>query len=213
MSVLNRAQMFSYHQQGFLIVSGLIPQELTQIGTDALLEHLKDPTANSEHYRQSLCACYTPEILEAASDLVGDPKDTFQPPSHPFPIISHPSEGEWSWPEAHIDHSIKADGYKTFPRPFRIASMLFLSDVAPHGGGTIVWPGSHLKVEALAKSDPERLELMWTLNQAMLSEIDLGEPVELTPKSGDILFYHYLFAHSGSKNITPNPRLGMNCKW
>ena len=44
----------------------------------------------------------------------------------------------------------------TTPRAFRVACMVYLSDVAPHGGGTVVWPGSHRKLEALARSDLDR---------------------------------------------------------
>jgi ectoine hydroxylase-related dioxygenase (phytanoyl-CoA dioxygenase family) len=90
--------------------------------------------------------------------------------------------------------------------------MTYLSDVPSHGAGTIVWPGSHLKLEALAKSDPERYELMWALNQD-IPRAGIGEPVELTPRRGDVLFYHYLCAHAGSKNTSDRPRLALNMKW
>jgi ectoine hydroxylase-related dioxygenase (phytanoyl-CoA dioxygenase family) len=53
---------------------------------------------------------------------------------------------------------------------------------------------------------------MYTLNQE-IDRADLGEPVEVTAKAGDILFYHYLCAHSGSQNTTPHPRLALNHKW
>ena len=41
----------------------------------------------------------------------------------------------------------------------------------------------------------------------------VGEPVELTPRRGDVLFYHYLCAHAGSKNTSAVPRLALNMKW
>jgi ectoine hydroxylase-related dioxygenase (phytanoyl-CoA dioxygenase family) len=90
--------------------------------------------------------------------------------------------------------------------------MTFLNDVAPHGGGTVVWPGSHLKIERLANSDPSRYEMMWVLNQE-LDRADIGDPVELTPKRGDVLLYHYLCAHAGSQNTSDHPRLALNQKW
>ena len=61
-------------------------------------------------------------------------------------------------------------------------------------------------------SRPERYELMWALNQA-LKELDLDQPVELTPSQGDVLFYHYLCAHAGSMNTSRRPRFAMNMKW
>jgi ectoine hydroxylase-related dioxygenase (phytanoyl-CoA dioxygenase family) len=90
--------------------------------------------------------------------------------------------------------------------------MTFLSDVPPHGGGTIVWPGSHAVLEHLAKSDPTRFETMWALNQE-LPNAALDSPVELTPRRGDVLFYSYLCAHSGSQNTSDRPRLALNAKW
>ena len=120
-----------------------------------------------------VAACYTPAFVAAAEQLAGEAAGSFRPPQRPYAINVFPSEGPWQWPRPHIDHAIKEHGHKTFPRAFRIAAMTFLSDVAPHGGGTVVWPGSHRQLEALARSDPSRYELMWTLNQS-LREIDLG---------------------------------------
>jgi len=120
--------------------------------------------------------------------------------------------GEWRLPRPHIDHAIKEHGHKTFPRAFRIAAMTFLSDVPPHGGGTVVWPGSHAVLERLARSDPRRFETMWALNQE-LANTALADPVELTPRRGDVLFYSYLCAHAGSQNTSARPRLALNAKW
>ena len=86
--------------------------------------------------------------------------------------------------------------------------MTFLNDVPPQGGGTVVSPGSHQRLEAMLAGDPERDELMWTLNQS-LKETDLGSPMELTPRRGDVLFYHYLCAHAGSANVSDRPRFAM----
>lgn len=159
-----------------------------------------------------LLACYNPSLLAATALLAGDPPETIQAPKRAYAINVFPTPGEWSWPHPHIDHAIKEHGHHTFPRAFRVATMTFLSDVPLHGGGTVVWPGSHALLEGIAKSDPARFELMWTLNQE-LSRIDLGAPVELTPKRGDVLFYSYLCAHAGSRNVSDRPRLAMNAKW
>ena len=42
---------------------------------------------------------------------------------------------------------------------------------------------------------------------------DLGMPMELRPNRGDVLFYHFLCAHSGSKNTNSQPRFALNTKW
>jgi len=160
---------------------------------------------------QELLACYTAQMLEAGGTLAG-PGEILKAPSRAYAINVFPSPAEWSWPKPHIDHAIKEHGHKTFPRAFRIAAMTYLSDVANHGGGTVVWPGSHLVIEELALSDPARYEMMWTLNQE-LGNLSLGDPVELLPRRGDVLFYSYLCAHAGSMNTSSAPRLALNAKW
>ncbi len=202
-----------YGEQGYLLVSGLIPEPVSRRAEEAMRRLVEQGAASHKPYDEAdLLACYTPEFLAVAARLAGEDPATIAPPKRAYPINVLPQPGPWHWPRPHIDHAIKEHGYKTFPRAFRIATMTFLSDVAPHGGGTVVWPGSHRKLQALAESDPERYELMWALNQE-LDRAGLGEPVELTPRRGDVLFYHYLCAHAGSMNTTDRPRLAMNAKW
>jgi ectoine hydroxylase-related dioxygenase (phytanoyl-CoA dioxygenase family) len=76
----------------------------------------------------------------------------------------------------------------------------------------MVWPGSHRKLEKLAKSEPTHYQMMSTLNLE-LGRVDLGYPRELTPPCGDVLFYHYLCAHSGTMNTSDRARLALNVKW
>ena len=90
--------------------------------------------------------------------------------------------------------------------------MTFLNDVEPNGGGTVVWPGSHRKIAALARSNPDYYRPMWVLGEE-LYKADIGECVEIVPQGGDVLFYHVFCAHSGSLNVTDYPRLAMNMKW
>lgn len=222
MSVLSDAQRSQYARDGFLLVSGLIPDGISAAAETAIRRALQidagDPmtwAAPSGHRSipdPELTAVYTPQFLQAAAELVGEDPLLFNPPKAAYAINVFPQPGPWQWPEPHIDHAIKEHGHKTFPRAFKIATMTFLSDVPPHGAGTIVWPGSHRRIEALARSDPDRYEMMWVLNQD-LDKAGIGEPVETTPHRGDVLFYHYLCAHAGSMNTSDRPRLALNMKW
>lgn len=221
--MLTEAQQRQYENDGYVLVSGLIPPE-TAAAAEAAMWGLmgaspNEPASWSELPRghqawenAELLACYTEEYLAAAARLAGDAPESFRPPRRAYAINVFPREGPWEWPRPHIDHAIKEHGHKTFPRAFRIAAMTYLSDVEPHGGGTVVWPGSHRRIEALARSDPQRYEMMWTLGQA-LREVELGDPVEMTPRRGSVLFYHYLCAHAGSANVTARPRFALNMKW
>ena len=222
MSVLTAEQAQQYAAQSYLLVSGLIPEEIAEGAETALWHQLQarpeDPaswpqrTAHQAFESPELVACYTPAMLGAAAQLAGEAVETVQAPKRAYAINVFPTPGEWHWPHPHIDHAIKEHGHKTFPRAFRIAAMTFLSDVPPHGGGTVVWPGSHALLERLAMSDPDRFETMWALNQE-LPHLTLGAPVEVQPRRGDVLFYSYLCAHAGSQNVSDRPRLALNAKW
>ena len=67
--------------------------------------------------------------------------------------MAFPSEKDWQYRQMHIDGAVKAKQHKTFPGPFIINSLIYLSDTEKHGGGTVAWPGAHKAVRALAESD------------------------------------------------------------
>jgi hypothetical protein len=223
MPVLSKAQLARYAEDGYLLVSGLMPDEVAAAAEAAMWRLLEVNPADVTSWagvspghqmydEPSLLACYTPEFLTAAAELSGDDPAEFQPPRRAYTINIFPQQGDWDWPSPHIDHAIREHGHRTFPRAFRVASMTYLNDALSHGAATVVWPGSHRRIEELARSDPQRYEMMWELGRD-LGKAGLGEPVEVIGRRGDVLFYHYLCAHSGSKNVSARPRLAMNAKW
>jgi ectoine hydroxylase-related dioxygenase (phytanoyl-CoA dioxygenase family) len=44
-------------------------------------------------------------------------------------------------------------------------------------------------------------------------QIEIGEPVELEPKCGDILFFAHFCVHAASKNVKDMPRLALRSRW
>jgi len=184
--LLTSEQLERYDRDGCLLVSGLTPPGVI---TTAL------------------------ETMWQAMEM--DPSDQLtlgSPPDHVNALIVFPTEGDWDWPKGHIDHSIREHGHKTFPKAFRIATMIYLNNVEPQSGGTIVWPGSHRQIHALAESDPDRYEYMW-MHGDEVAEMDFGQPADLSPRCGDVLFYQDLCFHSGSKNMRTEPRFAFNHKW
>jgi hypothetical protein len=211
---LTSEQRAQFEEQGFLLVSGLIPPEIVSKARVDLDDAAREKSGASFFQTPAANACYTEALCAAAAQLGGGTRPYF-PVTGALAIITYPSPGspgEWTMPSPHIDHALRADGHRVFPPPYRLASLLYLSDVAAHGGGTVVWPRSHRKIEQMAQSAPERFKTMAELNENLASA-DVGEPQELTPRSGDILFYHYLLAHAGSKNTTEQPRMALNHKW
>ena len=223
--ILSRAQIRFYLEKGYLLASGLIPEAVSRRACAAMWRNLGlDPDSRStwEGVRRDprifddtdLLPCYTPEMMAAVTQLGEGPPEpaAYAPPKRTYCINVFPSRGKWAPRHRHLDHTIKEHGHRTFPTPGRLASLIFLNDVAQHGGGTLVWPGSHLRAQALARSDPEAYALMCQLEEAF-EEVDIGNPVELTPKQGDVLFYNVFTAHSGSMNVSETPRFAMAAKW
>ena len=221
-NLLSSNQVDQYNQEGYLLMSGLIPN-LISVKAEQEMWRCSDVKADepetwtngttaANYLNDDIVACYTNEFITVAAQLAGDDPATYSKPEEAYSLNVFPSKEEWSWSGPHIDHSIKTDGYKTFPRAFRIAAMTYLSDVEEHSGGTIVWPRSHHRIWSLAKSNPTYYEYMWVLGND-IERADLGTPMELTPNRGDVLFYHFLCAHSGSKNVNSQPRFALNTKW
>lgn len=220
MSIITPEQFRQYAEEGYVLVSGLISDEVARRGATALWRALnadpddpatwKDVRWASGHKDPEIVACFTSEFRQAAEELSGEAVSHV--PSSAFTLNVFPQEGPWKPQGPHIDHAIPKDNFQVFPRPMRIASIAYLNDVPPHGASTVVWPGSFRKIEALAKSDVQKYELMAALNQD-LKLLDLGDPVEVHAGRGDVLFYHYLTAHAGSGNATQTPRFAVVHKW
>ena len=140
------------------------------------------------------------------------PRKRFAPPATVYTITVFPTSESWVWPVPHIDHAREEDAHRTFPPPFSIGCLIYLSDIQSQSGGTIVWPGSHRRLQELAAANPDRYKYLASLNRD-IPQLDLGGPKEITARAGGALFYHYLCAHSGSTNSGTEPRFAMNHKW
>ncbi len=223
MSLLTSEQVEFFNANGYLLVSGLMgPDAVAKAAAAFWSEAGADPAdpatwpvgtkAGGTHHPDIL-ACFTREMADAVDRLSGETDLNWTPPNGCLAINAYPQPGEWSHPGPHIDHAIPEHGFQVFPRPMRLASLLYFNDVAPHSGGTVVWPGSHKIIEALAKSDPEQYALMAPLNQRIRDGYPIGEGIEVQSRAGDVLFYHYLCGHSGSTNAGSHPRFAIAHKW
>lgn len=238
---LTEDQVDQYRRDGFILASGLIPEDVARRGEDAMWEVMmmdrNDPstwTGPDEEARAStvaagfnpqdglyqffgndhpdLLACYTSEMMGAMAQLTGESIGAFDPPRGTLIQNVFPSDGEWAWRGVHFDGGVKAKQHKTFPGPFVINSIIYLSDVEENGGGTVAWPGSHVPVRALAESDTEKYAYLWQLGQD-LDQVEIGEPIELRPRCGDILFFAHFCVHAASKNTRDTPRLALRSRW
>ena len=226
--MLKLSQIEQYHQEGYLLTSGLIPDMTSKKAEEtlwSLLNMLPDQPqswktipayAKVEPHRNlidittavpDLMACCTPEFMQTTAQLLNEPSIETHRPNGINTINVFPT-AEWSCGRAHID-GIELGGKKhrrTFPGPLRMVVLSFLSDIESKGGGTMVWPKSHQRIRALAESNIQKYEYLLDLHNEVHS-LDLGQPIELMPKRGDVLFFQHLFAHAGTANICQTPRL------
>jgi hypothetical protein len=219
---LSEAQVGRFHRDGFLLVSGLIPDTVAREAAAALWRFLGTSPDDPGSWQRlgpqpyilqepAVSSAYTDEFLAAAAQLSGEDVSTFRRPRTTCAFI-RPVECERRTHPPHIDRMIPGMRYRTSPRSYRVGALTYLTDVKPRGGGTVVWPGSHLKLEALAREDPARFKYLWQFGP-VLERIDFGPSIELAPSRGDVLFHHHLFVHAISDNVTGPPRLALNQKW
>lgn len=228
--MLSDEQMARYEQDGYVLVSGLLSDDVmdrAEVAMWRVLEMDRDDSSTwtripegveynenrglIAHYGvedPDLVACATPDFMKAVAQLIGEDVDDLHVPQAVQTQNLFRVEGAPSWPGPHVDGIPKENALKTFPGPFRIAVIVYLSDVAPNGGGTVGWPGSHRKIRALAESDSEKYELLYNLNPDVKT-LDLGDPIELLPKRGDVLFFQHLWAHGAPVNRLDKPRLAL----
>jgi hypothetical protein len=226
---LSSDQVNRYLRDGYILVSGLVPEDVAARAETHMWRLLRmnprdratwepPPPVPQNFPDPEITAFYTDAVLAAAEQLAeaerpgGEPDAPYVRPKVANALNIFPRSGAWDWPGPHIDHSIPKDGHRSFPRAYRMATMAYLSDGAPHGGNTVVWPGSSAKIKALAESDRGRFALASVLG-AEIGKADIGKPVELVPRRGDILFYPFWCAHAGSANVSDRPRLALNAKW
>ena len=233
--MLSQAQLAQYDRDGYVMVSGLIPEETIANAETAMWSVLgmdrDDPASWTplpdnadgvttvasqgvvEHFGlkdPELLACCTPAFYDVQSQLARKNEAAFRcqrpQPEAVWTRSVFPVSGSWS------HHSGHADGvhrpFSIFPGSFRVSSLTYLDSGVAQGGGTAVWPGSHRTLRDGAVRDPDRFRMLPDL-QNPTQKFDLSAPIELTPSRGDVLFFHYLLVHAGSLNTGSKPRFAI----
>jgi hypothetical protein len=208
-------QLESYRGNGFVLVSGLIREEVVDEARRVMIERIEDERSGSLHLfvdEASVLACFSQHVCAAAAHLAGL-RGPLARPTTTYTITVFPGRRRWLWPAPHIDHALAKDAHRTFPAPFHIGCLIYLTEVSTHAGATVVWPGSHRGLEQLALSNPAEYEYLTSINRDLHKVGFPEEPREILAAAGDVLFYHYLLAHSGSANTGPDVRVALNHKW
>ena len=72
----------------------------------------------------------------------------------------------------------------------------------------MIWPEGPRRIRKFRKKNPECSNHVRDV-RARFPEMDLGEPMEVVAKQGDVLFFHHLLPHSGTMNVGPSPRFAI----
>ena len=131
----------------------------------------------------------------------------------------HPGRA-WALPTGgHVDASNPSKG--GWVGGCMLVACTYLHDVAPRGGSTCYFPGSHRAVDQYFQEHPEQFidgtfKNSWGFDESFgennLAKYMGGEvrPVESVMRAGSVCFAHGLMVHSGTPNaIADTLRVGM----
>jgi len=94
--------------------------------------------------------------------------------------------------------------------PFTMLVGVYLNEVTEDDAGNlVVYPGTHLKHAEYFRKVERGPESLLDHNPFVMPKIEMPKPVQLKVKAGDVLFAHYLLAHSISSNVSPNIRYAL----
>jgi phytanoyl-CoA hydroxylase len=214
--MLNADQLDFYHENGYLLVEGLLsPEEAAfyraechalqqrlalQSEMDATWGSARQAVAGAEqtvihhcHNVQFYSAAFTrlltePRLVDAAADIIDSPNVQLH---HTKMFIKPPEKGS-PFP-MHQD-------YPYFPhdRHSMIAAILHFDDAPVEKGCVRVVPGSH-KLGGLEHSS----EGGWHLP---FDQYPVESAVPCPAKAGDVLFFSYLTIHGSGINVSSEPR-------
>lgn len=202
-----------------MILPGLVPASTVQATKNLIdldLAHNYDESKQLEYSNQSYCPSLrdSPSLMAllketAAWDLVewhlGH--DTFGHGNAQIAIRKAHNDEQERAPHAHIDgvktphNGLIEDELETFTALVGV----FLTKVdCDFAGNFTVWPGSHLILEEYFRQRGP--QAMHEGMPEVITEIESGTPEQIKCSPGDVVFCHYLLAHSATVNLSDNDR-------
>jgi len=140
-------------------------------------------------------------LWSLAESAIGE--GTIEPVDYGQIAMRFPSMEPAGTPHAHIDGMYTPTNGVPEGQIMNFTALVgvYLSDVpTPHAGNFVVWPGTHrLYADYFTREGAEAL-------LDGMPPIDIGEPVQTTPKAGDAVLSHYQIGHGIASNVSPNIR-------
>lgn len=212
--MLNREQRDRFAFDGYILLPDVCPEELL-VAVDVEVDGVvaadpPSPKAVGTHFyflppstlTSADVALRQSEALSLAQELTA-PHELLHGYGHIQIALNLPA---WE----HTPAGPHLDGYHDpdRPVPFTLLACIFLGDEsAPSSGNLWVWPGSHLAHGELFRSRGANA-LMETGGHSTLLQFppDLGQPVPVLAKRGDLLLAHYLLGHNSGGNTGSETR-------
>jgi ectoine hydroxylase-related dioxygenase (phytanoyl-CoA dioxygenase family) len=222
--------MSALEECGYFLLRGAISRAVCQDIRDFVDRtiaggHVKDPGRGSSRFHHRIChPIEDPIVVRLAADPVlreiateclraRDLRLRQQMFMLTSPCGSPPPALPDGW---HTDTTFLAEEWEATPRQTFLQVFCYCSVVRSGGASTWVVPGSHRQALAAASAANFRTEEeRWGFgrNVIRLANIDLSQAVELTCEEGDVAIFCPMLLHSGSNNVTNQPRYVFHCSF
>ena len=220
MSLLTAEDKTFFVENGYLIRHNMLSEGQIQGAVDTLWRYIEADRDDPQTWvdagpRSPDCwdhpairaTLYETDLFAMCRELAGDLSDDADPST----ILVYPSgSDEWAIKLPHLDGYNKSEQATV---GFTIGVTVYLSDVAPRGGGFTLWPGSHKTVAEFFKSHSLlgfNMHHPGGIVERDMSRIfDLNEPVELVGRAGTACIWHGYMVHSGTSNCSDQIRMAL----
>lgn len=211
MAIFSADEMAAFERDGYIVLREAVGPAGCEAVVDAIFSFLgMDPDDPGDWYREphrtngfvelyhhpSLWANrQNPRIYEAFEQLLGTDelwvsidRAGFKPPPH----VDHPDYDHKGFVHWDADTS-------TWPLPFSLQAVLYLTDTARDQGGYQCVPGMHRMFEEWVKTQPADRD-------PRNPNLDGLEVHQVEGKQGDLIIWTRALAHGNGHNISDTPR-------
>lgn len=224
--VLSEEEIAFYHEQGYVLVKGVLSREEAERYRRMILDMVPDDLTIPAHWHASAGrikpmredgkqSFETPDLLPllfnerlyaAAVQLLGDHRLRAFDASLGITIRNDSSKDTILSQTPHLDCSVPADAPFHFTlEEVQVGGCYYFTDVLPTGGGIHVMPGGHRWVEETVRAHGGGLSGRQLNNN--WKRLPGVETVEVTGEAGDFALLHHLMPHAASHNRLPTARV------
>lgn len=208
---LNREQLISLRDDGYVVVPGVVPRPLV---VEALREinhrlglgrtQAMDQYADARDYWSDdtdapaiMDLLFASPLWSLAQSPLGGEGTLMRPKSGQialrFPSVNNSHGG----PASHIDGFYSPNANKTISRFTMLAGVLLSDQLEDYVGNLAVFPGTHRTIAEYIKKNGTA-SLRGGLNRV----IPMPDEVQIKGKAGDAVLMHYQLAHDKEQNLS-----------